>query len=466
MYLKTRLLCILFLILSLTCFATDFCLRDSAAGVNDGSDWTDAWEDTDNIVWGGVGINRGDVLYVADGTYLPDVLDLATSGTTLVYIKKAIVADHGPAGGWDNGYGDGVAEWLTASGTVFDIRTDYWEIDGQAGSGTTGHGIKLTNTSTAWPGSAVWAQVAYTTSHVTLKYIEMNCSGYGASGETIAVYVPNRNNTSYWTLQYCYIHNAAQGHYSGPADNLLIEHCYFQFCGSGDAGLHSEFLYIGSNGAGLNCVVRYNIFQDFHATGGTAYMQVSTYPAASSGGYAIYGNVIFETLETSGGSRCIGNGGGETTTDVLVYNNTMYGLHGTPNIYWDNGGENGNEARNNLWYNCDNTPSYTNCNGGVSNNIDDDDAVSFVDAGSGDFHLSAATSAGYTLGSPYNQVMDGIARAVDGVWDRGAYEFDSGATPPSEKLVMVLLSQIQIMPIFWALFSMWAYVVVRIVNKL
>ena len=35
-----------------------------------------------------------------------------------------------------------------------------------------------------------------------------------------------------------------------------------------------------------------------------------------------------------------------------------------------------------------------------------------------------------------------------------------------DKMVMVLLSQIQIMPIFWALFSMWAYVVVRIVNKL
>ena len=35
-----------------------------------------------------------------------------------------------------------------------------------------------------------------------------------------------------------------------------------------------------------------------------------------------------------------------------------------------------------------------------------------------------------------------------------------------DKMVMVLLSQIQIMPIFWALFSMLAYVVVRIVNKL
>ena len=38
----------------------------------------------------------------------------------------------------------------------------------------------------------------------------------------------------------------------------------------------------------------------------------------------------------------------------------------------------------------------------------------------------AATNAGLTLSAPYDTDINGVIRSVDGVWDRGAFEFASG----------------------------------------
>ena len=55
----------------------------------------------------------------------------------------------------------------------------------------------------------------------------------------------------------------------------------------------------------------------------------------------------------------------------------------------------------------------------------------FDDAPNGDFHLSAGTDAGTDVGSPYDTDPDGETRGADGIWDRGAYEYDNSGDPPT-----------------------------------
>jgi hypothetical protein len=96
-----------------------------------------------------------------------------------------------------------------------------------------------------------------------------------------------------------------------------------------------------------------------------------------------------------------------------------------------------NVAYNNLWYNCVRTAHsgvtisqswYYN----TQRDSDDKDVQigagnPFVDLANEDFRLSSATSSGKSdLGSPYNVDAYGNIRGSDGVWDRGAYEYNSG----------------------------------------
>ena len=96
---------------------SDWFIRDGASGSNNGTDWTNAWEDMDDITWGVGGVQRGDAIYIADGIYINDTFDLAESGTDYVYVIKATSSAHGTETGWDSGYGDGVATFQN-SGTV------------------------------------------------------------------------------------------------------------------------------------------------------------------------------------------------------------------------------------------------------------------------------------------------------------------------------------------------------------
>lgn len=49
----------------------------------------------------------------------------------------------------------------------------------------------------------------------------------------------------------------------------------------------------------------------------------------------------------------------------------------------------------------------------------------FVDSSNYDFHLRVPTNTGLPLPEAYSFDMDGVRRAVDGAWDRGAFEFDA-----------------------------------------
>src|SRR5262245_4189942 len=75
--------------------ATRF-VRAGASGAANGSDWTNAYPSLPAT------LTRGDTYYVAAGTYSGYRFSTPASGTTLITIKKATVADHGTNTGWSD----------------------------------------------------------------------------------------------------------------------------------------------------------------------------------------------------------------------------------------------------------------------------------------------------------------------------------------------------------------------------
>ena len=113
-------------------------IRTGALGLDDGSDWTNAWPDFASVTW-----TRGDTYYVADGVYAETVtLTKAVAGASYIYILKATATAHVTEDGWNAGYGDGQAETGRWS-----IQTGYWYISGVGRTTeTSGYGFKVTNT--------------------------------------------------------------------------------------------------------------------------------------------------------------------------------------------------------------------------------------------------------------------------------------------------------------------------------
>src|SRR4030043_1400540 len=82
---------------------TVYYVRAGATGANNGSDWNNAFTTLPAT------LVRGTTYYIADGNYASYTFDDAVSGTTLITVKKATVADHGTETGGVSTYGDGQA---------------------------------------------------------------------------------------------------------------------------------------------------------------------------------------------------------------------------------------------------------------------------------------------------------------------------------------------------------------------
>jgi hypothetical protein len=116
--------------------------------------------------------------------------------------------------------------------------------------------------------------------------------------------------------------------------------------------------------------------------------------------------------------------GQENCDNVLIYNNTFYGMHGPSGVSGGNvSGSTGIVVQNNLWQACVYTPGFAYVQT-QDHNILNTGVARFVNTATGDFRLATNTpTAGITLGSPYNLDPNGNVRGADGWWDIGAYEF-------------------------------------------
>jgi len=410
--------------------AANVYLRQGASGANNGADWTNAYT---SIVAAENALSRGDTLYVADGTYtITAVLEFNAleNGTSVITIKKATVADHGTSAGWDDTYGDGQAAIV---GDLVTCSRDYYVFDGQTRNASNwrdevAYGLWLENglylqDNNFPPGG----------DHITLRYCNLG-PAYNEDDVSLgaAVYILGLDHTYVdITVSRCFLHNSSFIQ-AANVDGIVIEYNAFA------AGWAKEA--IRGQGRAKNGIIRFNVFSNASqkdpedpTSGTTAEIGIWDGSANDFDNWEIYGNIFVNTksIEHSGGVIVVGGDGvgfvGSPTNNTVVYNNTIWNITGgfTPPHIIVNGGS-GNVVRNNLWYACEGSPTATANT--TSNNIEVG-ADPFVNTAASNFHLAGATSAGFSLSSPYNVDFDGEIRGADSNWDLGAYEFDAGGPP-------------------------------------
>ena len=163
---------LLLLSFALPASAANHYVRQGASG--NGSDWASACSGfTGSCAIGS--LVRGDTYYVGNGTITSGATtwNTADSGTSVITIKKATVADHGTDTGWSSTY---------AGQAVFNqrntISTDYWTFDGVSGDYDTG-GVGSYGFQFKYSVGSAGAQTLG--NYVTLRYID--CAGYTGTGD-------------------------------------------------------------------------------------------------------------------------------------------------------------------------------------------------------------------------------------------------------------------------------------------
>lgn len=415
-------------------------VRPGATGSGNGSDWTNAYPSLPAT------LVRGDVYYLADGSYGSHVFKDANSGSMTITIKKATVADHGTATGWSDAYGDGQAVFSN-----WQIYTDYYVFDGQRRNsdwwlGTTSqYGIKVAGTRPVRLDNGAGTGGDF----LTFRYIDVQGGGRdtGAGDDVIYGLTGNSNIT----FQYCALHDSDRTIFlmRGNWQNLTVDRSYLARNTSTPA-THGEMLSMTSS---TNVTWSNNVMEDIE---GTAFIAGLNGGTASN--WRIFGNVAFHSAAYAAntgrssdhnygvaGFVYIANDSSNNNqgNNFLVYNNTFVNIRGTYSGVVIQSGT-GNEVRNNIWYNSvrtNNSFSGTLSHNWYYNTQQDGDSTAskvvcssscdvFTSLSGKNFRLKSPTTAGLSLSTPtgVTQDLDGFSRGADGGWDRGAFEYRSTAT--------------------------------------
>lgn len=416
--------------------ATNY-VRAGATGAATGANWTDAFTDLP------ASKVRGDIYYVADGSYAAHTFTDNESGTTLITVKKATVADHGTETGWDNSYGDGQAVWPT-----WMIEDGYYDIDGQVGQwasdwpGYVQHGFKV---ETAQAGTALKIiQIGINgdrPSGISLRHIETRFtnsgqgSGWAKGGDTVYVY-----GGSDLLFQNLWIYNSGRNcFYHITGTNLVLEFSFLEQNGQAqldevfDPTEHSQLLDWGGNSFSTNSTYRYNISRRFRSTGGLMVL-----PDVDNS--QIYGNLFTQDEpDATTGTRVLGGFNGEIpVTNIFIYNNTFFNISKGGTL--SSGDWTNSFIRNNVFYNVKNGSAISfsaqitrshNWYYDVGADMSSETSVQigsgdpFVNAAADNYRLTAQTDAGFTPTLSATD-MDGVAIT----WPtRGAFEHTDQVVP-------------------------------------
>ena len=440
--------------------AANHYIRAGATGASDGTSWINAWPTFASVNW-----VRGDTYYLAGGIYNENpIISVPPSGSTLIYIKKANLADNGSDIGFVATYATSVA---TIAGAL-DIDKGFVSLDGVTGSGTSGHGILISNTAF----TNVLTLEDY--SSFSISHCEIRGAGYAASTSAFSgisyncIYVSQKNTA----IRNCWIHevttNGVQilnvtgtsySDYGFIFENNVIS----ETGGCLDPTNHGQGMQLGQASELGYCILRNNVFRNINGSGMIVFL------SSGNGAYhhdiQIYNNVFYITdLSTysviSPGviwAEQAGSYTGNGLVNLYIINNTFFGL-GSPTANSVSGAiilhapTTNTVLQNNLWENCrlssphvgvtsqSNNGYYGNSLNVPSGTLKQVSGVSsaLVAAGSGDFHLtpgSYAIGKGKNIPALFTTDLEGKVRG--GVWDLGAFQFATTAdAPPSNAQVI------------------------------
>jgi hypothetical protein len=463
----------------------------SATGSGTGANWTNAYTGfgTGAHQINPAAMTRGVTYWIAAGNYGGVNFSAPDSGTSVITLEGATMANHGPASDWANSF---AGQAVFGESTV---SSDYWTFNGQTRGSDwrSGYNLKFWN-QTDGAGNALFINGG---THGTIGYVEIEGTNdnYSGSNSDDGMEFVGANN---WYVGYSWIHDVGTDLIEVfTLTGLTFEYNMFERNHTGLDSNHSQAMDM----CGLsNLIIRYNYFRDIT---NTAVIDTACGSYVNESNWYIYGNVNYWTSSvhltgTSGQADGFVALFGEILSgDVQIYNNTFANINGSAcansvicntAALWVCGSSCGGAGctggncgsptvtvYNNLWYNpysgqdifidsagsqwtatggygqnycpsggCSNGGGFASNVNGATNDASSmmgNPFVNFDGSSNFNFALNAATSAGLLIpnGSTtpegctagvncFNIDPAGAIRGADGDWDRGAYEYCSGGT--------------------------------------
>jgi len=383
-------------------------------GSEDGSDWNNAFDGFDDVVWGsGLGkVGAGDILYATGGDYTSSINVTAsgTSDSARIIVRRATVSEHGTSTGWNSSFD---AQINLINGAYIRIyQRSYITIDG-----VTEYGIYTTSTTTS-----IYGIYVRDSDYVTVQYVKTDGTVNG--NDYRGIYWINAGNVK---VRHCWFNNCPNDAFMmADATDSLIEYCILGPRITSSGGYHADAMEVRAT---QNITFRYNE-QNWNGDG----IQFGIMSGVTQH-WDIHGNIF-----RGGGTAVKTNSVDPSVTQIYVYNNAFYGLYRAIATRSNTTGY----AKNNIFYDVEKIKydfgSLGHDYNYFKNGTGDEEPPSethgvigpdpFVNASVGDLHLKAtstAIDAGADLGTTYNTDPDGNIRGADGNWDIGPYEY--GAAP-------------------------------------
>lgn len=358
-----------------------------------------------------------DITIFKGGVSYKGTITMAASGTS----GHPIVLDGNTAGTW--GTGDAI---IDGDGTrLYGIATF------AAISYVTIRGLRITNTDSSDTNAhGIFYYPSTTASGLVIDDCEIDTIG----GDAIQV----AGIASAVTISNCTLHDGNVDGIKGPfaGSSTISGNTIYGF---DSVTNHGDAMQVYPYDASSTLSITNNV-----CYGCTQHIYINSWTNSAHGAVVIYGNRVYRSGATDYNAIVIDTEtAGDTFTTISVYHNTTVDADsgsGGIRVVDRGGGVTTLNVKNNLFYNS--VENIAVAKVGTLNR--DYNAWSssaeaaeethgqaltgdpFVNAAARNYHLSAATTAGETLGSPYDTDPDSETRGDDGTVDRGAYEYVAG----------------------------------------
>jgi hypothetical protein len=436
-------------------FGANYYVRKGATGTNKGTDWTNAWNEMNQINFSTLAC--GDTVWIAGGSYTTPLSGnkSCTAGNILTF-NRVLSTDSVPvaAAGWNASYDSqvilpnisvpGPSAYITFNGRE-------WQ-GGVVGSGgiqvlipgTSGDGIDASNNGNGGPAidNIAWEYIeVYGPACVTSG----TCTNGGVIGVNIMPYCTTANRTN-MLFDHMSIHRTGEAFRGCGWGSSIVQYSLI-YDTNNDGQQHEDILY--SNPPYQNVTWKYN--KIFMTPNDGLFFEYGV----GAVNFAFYGNVVYHS-----GGWLICFKVGSSYGPVYIYNN-VFENDGTFGDYQPGflgfsgmvGGEVANNVFENVTSNAESAPPNANHNAySVSGASDGGPGSFYFNPGTlgasamfvnespsnpiaADFHLTAAGAkafaGGKALSAPYNVDPDGTTRGAGGSWTIGAYQASGSGTTPA-----------------------------------